>query len=244
MSGELKKMKIKAKDQPGLEYAALINPETYTVRQGVVYNPAPPPQGNIGKDQQWNYTPPPTLQFDFLFDSTGVIPKPLDGIAGALSNIPIAGAIAGALSGAKKYDILEEITNFKKVVYDYDSANHSPRIVQLIWGTLFFEGTLTSLQFNFKLFQSDGTPIRVVATAAFAGTIEDDLQEARKKSNSPDLTHIIKVKSGDTLPLMTYKIYGDSAYYLEIARVNHLTNFRNLTPGDKIKFPPLDKSKK
>ena len=250
MAGALKKMKIKGKDKQGndLEYTALINPETYTVKHGVVYNPAPPAAGNTGKDQQWNYTAPPDIQLDILFDSTGVIPKPLEGIAGALSGVPIAGAvagaIAGAISGAKKYDIIEEITNFKKVVYDYDSSDHAPRSVQLIWGTLFFEGKLTSLQFNYKLFQPDGTPVRVIATAAFTGTIEDDLRVAMQKSNSPDLTHIRQVVKGDTLPLMTFKIYGDSSYYLEVARVNNLTNFRNLAPGDKIKFPPVDKSKK
>lgn len=244
MSGELKKLKIKAKDEAGLEYIALINPETYTVKQGVVYNPAPPAPGATGKDQQYNYTRPPDIQLDILFDSTGIVPKPLDGIAGALSGVPMAGAIAAALSPSEKYDIIAEITKFKNVVYDYSSTNHEPRTVQILWGTLFFEGRLTSLQINYKLFQPDGTPIRAVATAAFTGTIEDDLRVAQQKSNSPDLTHIREVKKGDTLPLMTYKIYGDSAYYIEVARVNNLTNFRNLAPGTKIKFPPLDKSKK
>ena len=245
MPGDLKKMKIKAFDKNGNElvYNALVNPETYTLKHEVVYNPSCPPPGNPGKDQQYSHTQPDNLQFDFLFDSTGVIPKPLEGIAGALSGIPIAGAVAGALSGAKKYDILEEIELFKSIVLNYDGDIHEPRTVQLLWGTLFFEGKLTSLQFNFKLFKPDGTPLRVVATAAFIGTIEDDLREAIKKSNSPDLTHIRIVKEGDTLPLMAYKIYGDPAYYLEVARVNKLTNFRNLKPGDKIFFPPVEKIK-
>ena len=245
MPGKLEKMKIKAFDKAGNElvYFALVNPETYTIRHQVVYNGTPPPQGNPGKDQQYDHTPPPDLQFDFLFDSTGVIPKPLEGIAGALENIPIVGAIAGALSSTKKYDILEEIQSFKKIVLDYDGDIHEPRTVQLLWGTLFFEGRLTSLQFNYKLFQPDGTPIRVIATAAFTGTIEDDLREALKKSSSPDLTHVRIVKEGDTLPYMTFKIYGDSAYYLEVARVNNLTNFRNLIPGTEIFFPPVEKRK-
>lgn len=250
MPGELKKLKIKAIENgqattnPDLMYDALVNPETYTVSQQVVYNPTPPPAGATGKDMQYNHTPPPTLQFDLLFDSTGVIPKPLGGIAGALSGVPIAGAIASVLADTEKYDILKEIDRFKKVVYDYNSTAHAPRRIQLLWGTLFFEGVLTSLQFNFKLFQPDGTPIRVVATAAFSGSIEDDLRVAKEKSSSPDLTHIRVVKQGDTLPLMAYRIYGDAAYYLEVARVNKLVNFRNLRQGDKIKFPPINKSAK
>src|SRR5689334_22100745 len=250
MPGELKKLKIKAIENgvattnPDLMYDALVNPETYTVRHRVEYNPTPPAAGATGKDQQYNYTPPPTLQFDFIFDSTGVIPKPLGGIAGALSGIPIAGAIAGALAGGEKYDLMKEVEKFKRVVYDYNSTAHEPRRLQLLWGTLFFEGVLTSLQFNYKLFQPDGTPIRMVATAAFSGTIEDDLRVAKEKSNSPDLTHVRVVKQGDTLPLMAYRIYGDPAYYLEVARVNKLSNFRNLQQGMKIKFPPINKSLK
>lgn len=249
MSGSLKKLRIKAIENgqattnPDLIYDALVNPETYSINHLVEYNPEPPPAGNTGKEQQFVRNLPPTLQFDFLFDSTGVIPKPLDGLAGKLSNVPIAGAVAGALSKEKEYDILEDIDKFKHIVYDYDGENHSPRNVQLLWGTLLFEGVLTSLTFNFKLFHPDGTPIRVVATAAFSGSIEDDLRVAKERSSSPDLTHIRKVKEGDKLPLMAFRIYGDSSYYLEVAKANNITNFRDLQVGDEIYFPPLDKTK-
>ena len=245
MPGELKKLKIKAKDKSGKElvYTALVNPETYVIKQKVNYSPANPPQGNPGKNQQYNFTSPPDIQFDFIFDSTGVIPKPLDGIAGALSGIPIAGAIAAALSDQPKYDILAEIEAFKNIVLKYDGDIHEPRDVQLLWGTLSFVGKLISLQFNYKLFQPDGTPVRAVATAAFTGTIDDNLREALKKSNSPDLTHIRKVAEGDTLSLMSYKIYGDASYYLEVARINKLFNFRDLEPGTDIFFPPINKSR-
>jgi hypothetical protein len=257
MSGELKKMKIKAIDKDGnvikengseLSYDALVNPESYKVNHIVTYSPAPSPPGSIAQDQQFVRMMPTTFQFDFLFDSTGVVPKPLEGIAGALSGVPVAGAIAGAVAGLlsdeKKYDILEEIEKFKKIVYLYNGKSHSPRTVRLIWGALLFDGKLTSLNFNFKLFKPDGTPMRVVASTAFRGTMEDDLQKAVKKNNSPDLTHIRIVNQGDTLPLMTYRIYGNPAYYLEVARFNNLANFRNLKPGDKILFPPIDKSNK
>ena len=245
MAGELKKLKIKAKDISGKElvYTALVNPETYVIKQKVNYNTAQPPPGNPGKDQQYNNTTPPDIQFDFIFDSTGVVPKPLEGLAGTLSGVPIAGAIAAAFSGAPKYDILAEIEAFKNIVLTYDGDIHEPRTVQLLWGTLFFEGKLTSLQFNYKLFQPDGTPIRAVATAAFTGSITDNLREALKKTNSPDLTHIRKVAEGDTLSLMTNKIYGDASYYIEVARINKLINFRKLTPGTEIFFPPINKSK-
>jgi len=40
---------------------------------------------------------------------------------------------------------------------------------------------------------------------------------------------------------MSFKIYGDSKYYLEVARANKLINFRKLKIGQKIFFPPLQK---
>uniref|UniRef100_A0AAU6WLI4 LysM domain-containing protein n=1 Tax=Chryseobacterium endophyticum TaxID=1854762 RepID=A0AAU6WLI4_9FLAO len=61
------------------------------------------------------------------------------------------------------------------------------------------------------------------------------------KKNSPDLTHKRTIQDGDTLPLMTERIYGDSKYYLEVAKVNNLINFRQLVPGEELYFPPIEK---
>ncbi|HPF52255.1 MAG TPA: hypothetical protein PK335_11805, partial [Draconibacterium sp.] len=83
--------------------------------------------------------------------------------------------------------------------------------------------------------------LRASARAKFKGFIEDNLRVALENNSSPDLTHVRMVNEGDTLPLMTYRIYGDSKYYLEVARVNKLTNFRKLKVGQKIFFPPIEK---
>ncbi|MEO8416246.1 MAG: hypothetical protein ABI472_21475 [Ginsengibacter sp.] len=227
---------------PNDSYVSLVNPETYTINYKVNLNIKEVP-GTSGSDPSYANTPPPTMQFDFLFDGSGVLPKP--STLGALSSIPIVGAVASAVSGLispqEDYDVMKEITKFNKVVFTYDGDQHSPRKIQLLWGKLIFDGNLTSLNFNFKLFKPDGTPLRAVATAVFVGSVTDKLRVAAQKDNSPDLTHVRQVTEGDTLPLMTYKIYGDASYYMEVARVNNLTNFRNLKVGDSIKFPPINK---
>ena len=61
----------------------------------------------------------------------------------------------------------------------------------------------------------------------------------RANRSSPDLSHIIEVKAGDNLPMLCYQVYKDSAYYLDVARVNGITNFRDIRPGTKLHFPPL-----
>jgi len=226
---------------PADSYMALVNPETYTIQYQINLNKRRVP-GNSGSDPSYIDTAPPTLQFDFLFDATGVIPKPSS--LGVIGDIPVVGAIASAVSNIvspQEYDVMKEIIKFNSVIFKYKGTQHSPRKVQLLWGKLIFDGNLTSLNFNFKLFKPDGTPLRAVATAAFVGTITDKLRVADQDDKSPDLTHVRQVKNGDTLPLMAYEIYGDSSLYLEVARVNNLTNFRSLKVGDRIKFPPISK---
>ena len=63
----------------------------------------------------------------------------------------------------------------------------------------------------------------------------------QQNPTSPDLTHLRDVKDGDTLPLLVYDIYGDGKFYLEVARVNKLVNFRSLRSATRLSFPPLDK---
>ena len=65
--------------------------------------------------------------------------------------------------------------------------------------------------------------------------------KALEKSSSPDLTHERIVEEGDTLPLMCHRIYGSTNHYLEVAKFNKLKYFKELTPGSKIYFPPLEK---
>ena len=126
-------------------------------------------------------------------------------------------------------------------IIDDSGDEHKPNYVMIGWGTLLFKGTLLEMSIEFKLFGSDGTPLRAVAKTKFKGTVEDDLRVAKENNNSPDLTHIRVVNLGDTLPLMTYRIYGDSKYYLEVAKANNLSQFRKLEVGQKIMFPPIEK---
>jgi nucleoid-associated protein YgaU len=59
-------------------------------------------------------------------------------------------------------------------------------------------------------------------------------------ASSPDLSHVVQVRQGDTLPLLCHRIYGDSRYYLKVAQFNGLQQFRSLPPGLRLHFPPLE----
>ncbi len=255
-SGKLAKMiiqamkpQVKANEKPEVsdkeedKYMVQVNPENYKVNYQINYD-RKPAHGNSGSDASYAGTAPPVLDFEFLFDGTGVIPPP----AGPLDNVPIAGAIVGAISdlisGGDEYDVMTELQKFAKVVYDYSGKEHKPRKVRLTWGKLIFDGVLTSLTLDYKLFKPNGDPLRAVARASFDGTISDMLRENKENNSSPDLTHLRSAIAGDKLPLLTHDIYRNANLYLEVARANRMFNFRNLSAGTQIVFPPVDKATK
>lgn len=252
-SGKLEKMIIQAykpqvgaNDKPELsdaeedKYMAQVNPEHYTINYQINYDNRAA-HGNSGSEKKFSNTSPPELEFEFLFDGTGVIPA----AAGPLDNVPIAGAVAGAISSLlgddDAYDVTIQLQKFAKVVYHYDGDQHRPRKVRLSWGTLAFDAVLTNLSVEYKLFKPNGNPLRAVAKATFSNSVPDVYREHKERNNSPDLTHMRKVTAGDKLPLMTHQIYRTPDYYMEVARANKLINFRNLKAGTTVSFPPVDK---
>lgn len=230
MDGALKKMQIVAFKKEsfadsekiqGAEFNVQVNPETYSLNYKIKYNEEQA-SGTSGNAPKFDKVEPLELNFKFIFDSTGALP--------------------GTTDQQREEGIEEDIKLFKKVVFDYVGEIHGPPFLELAWGTLLFRCVLTSMDINYKLFRSNGTPVRAEVTAKFKELVAANKRAATEKRASPDLTHIRIVQEGDKLPLMCQKIYGDTKYYIEVARVNKIINFRNLTVGQRIEFPPLEKT--
>lgn len=221
-------------------FTAQLNPNSLNIRYAIQYDEGQQPIGSEGEEPRYQRSSPTQIDFELMFDGTGVVPGPPEGIAGALENVPIAGAIASAIAGSDgPYDVVKNIRAFNKIVYQKDGDIHRPRMVEIVWGQLVFSGALTSLAYSFKAFKPDGTPLRATAQVTFREAMDGFLQEAKTKTNSPDLTHLVTVKTGDTLSRLTHKMYGDSSLYMEVARVNNIINVRSLTPGTSLRFPPV-----
>lgn len=230
MAGKLEKMLILAFDSSESaesggraeakdSFEALINPETYTLDYKLKFSGSGQGQGTSGKQLKYEYTEPEEMTVEFLFDNTGIIDgKPHDSIT-------------------------DDIKKFKQVLAEYKGDAHEPRHFKLVWGeNSIFKGRVTEISITYKMFKPDGTPIRAVAKVKFKSSIEEQKRAAKENKSSPELTHIRKVKAGDTLPLMCYRIYGDPKYYLEVAKTNNCSNFRFLKQGQDIVFPPIDKT--
>lgn len=217
MNGELKKMKIEAYKE--IEYSSLVdefvvmfNPASYNERYEIEYEEAQG-QGTTGSTQKFKTIKPQEYSFDFVFDGTGV-------------------------SGEKK-EVTDEVDRFMTVAGKINSEIHRPLFLKISWGELVTHCVLKSADITYDLFKPDGAPLRAKIKAVFAVNMDDTLRTAQEGKNSPDLTHIRTVGAGDTLPLMCHRIYGDCRYYLDVAAINGLTDFRNLAAGTTLTFPPL-----
>lgn len=237
MSGELTKLKIKAfsdeqfsEEVADGEFRTLLNPETYMFKYKIEQNDDQA-SGTSASAPRFNRALPEDLELEFVFDRTGV-----------LTDYGAAGTNDDKTFKDEGRGVIDDVEHFKKVVFDYNGEEHKPNYLIISWGTLLFKGSLAEMDITFKLFKPDGTPLRAVAKAKFKGFVEDNLRVAMENNSSSDLTHVREVKEGDTLPLMTYLIYGDSKYYLEVAKANRITNFRKLQVGRRIFFPPIEKN--
>jgi hypothetical protein len=226
MAGKLQKMQIYSYSDVKFEtleatFEAQLNPENYTQKYQVKYVEEQVP-GTSGKQLQFDKIEPQTMEFEFIIDHTG-----------ALGN-----------TESSERGVEADIDEFKALALGYDGNIHRTRYLKLVWGTLLFKCCIEKLDVTYKLFKPDGTPVRALIKAAFKEFKEDERRVAEENASSPDLTHVRMVNEGDTIHLLTHKIYGDPKYYLEVARINGLTNFRRLDAGQKLFFPPLNKNTK
>lgn len=221
--GKLIKLKIVEYDSDRFENASgnemqiPINPSKYSRNMTIEYNEEQE-QGTQGNNPPYSNSTPEEMQFEFIFDGTGVVPD--------------------------SKDVEGDIKKFKDLTYSVNGDIHRPNFLKILWGPLSFNCVLKSLTINFTLFKPDGIALRAMLNATFLCVKEEERRAIDQGNNSPDLTHIRYTKEGDTLPLMTYKIYKNAALYPHVARYNGLSNFRSLKPNTRIVFPPIDRTLK
>jgi hypothetical protein len=245
MYGELVKLKIIGNREADGDQTAKtetfevqINPSQFKQNYRIAYADECSP-GQAGQDAKFKMVEPEQLDLEFIIDGTGVVSNDLD-IGGGILGTAMAIADTFTTPESSTY-VTDKIDELKRVMYMYEGETHRTPFVTVVWGKLLFEGILLNLDITYTLFQPDGTPLRAKINASFRQQIPV-ARQPQVTAASPDLTHIRVVNAGDNIQLMTNKLYKDPKYYLEIARVNDLTNFRKLRVGQKLIFPPFKKS--
>jgi len=195
-------------------FKALINPSGYDHQHTVRFTKNET-LGQAGDEAKFNAVQPEKLNLKALvLDGTGAVP-------------------------GTKIPVKQQVESLRNTVYTYVGINHEPPIVQVAWGSLVFYGRAESLKFDYTLFAPNGEPLRAKISLSFVEYTSAAEAVKEKQPSSPDLTHLVVVKAGDTLPLLCERIYRDPLYHLAVARINGLTMVRQLEPGMSLRFPPL-----
>lgn len=199
-------------------FEAMFNPQSYSLRYANVFQES---QGinTDGQKAKYSLSKPQKLSVTLILDNTGAVDYGIE--------MPEGGR-----------DIYKEVQRFLELTCYMDGTIHEPKYLKVEWGDLVFDCRLVSVDVKYTLFNRSGQPLRAELKTEFAG----DLQPSKRvQKESSDLTHVSMVMSGDTLPLMVQKVYNNPSYYIQVARVNKLNNFRKLEIGKTLRFPPVEK---
>jgi hypothetical protein len=203
----------------GVPFLAMLNPESFAIREAVTWFDTPVP-GKAGADPTYLGVRPRTFTIDFTLDGTGVN------------------------TNGVKIPVTAQVALFRGVTTNVRGAIHRPSYLMVQYGTFVNVCVLNTSTVTYTMFDLAGLPIRAKVSATFTERIIPGLSDVLGMLSSPDLTHRIAVKEYDLLPLLTYNIYKDQHYYLQVAKTNRIKNFRKLKPGTELNFYPIGKKKK
>lgn len=207
--------------EPGVKFEVLINPADYKHTASITYDQVKT-LGDANANPRFASVGDETVDLTLVLDGTGVVPSSL---TGGRAGAPVA--------------VKQQLAQLHKVAYQYVGPDHQTPYTRLLWGTLIFFGRLKSMNTQFTLFKPSGEPLRAKVQLSFMGAMSKEESDLVSNRSSPDLTHQVLVREGDTLPLLCERIYGDPGWYIDVAAFNQLSDFRRLQAGTRLSFPPL-----
>ena len=213
-----------------------INPEQITRNFSIKYK-EPNAPGTNGSEFQFEKVNPEELELRFILDGTGAVlqnDKPSPDMLNNLSNLVPVEALTAYVP--------LKIAQLQSAVYDFSDEKHRTPFLMVQYGKLVFMGLLMNMSVNYNLFNPSGIPIRAEITLNLKAHTPFKDSAALLSLLSPDLTRHHLVIGGENILRICEEVYEDETYYLEVAKANGLTNFRNLKPGTHLILPPIDKS--
>ena len=198
----------------GGTYSCMLNPESIKWNKRIEYNKQQPPDSSSAA-QKYQRTPSDSLDFDIVIDCTGIV-------------------------DSKRVNLSDEIASLERIVFAYNGKIHRPNFVKIQWGkNLMFKGVLVSMNTNYTLFRPDGSPIRAKLSLSFEQYISPGTINKTDNRQSPDVTHLVKVIEGQSLPMICYRAWNDPFKYIDVASYNKLNKFRQLKGHSNLILPPV-----
>lgn len=197
-------------------FTAMLNPAKYSRSRNVAYTDEPALQDGVVPERRINDVSADTLELDELvLDGTGIVDAP-----------------------AGTGDVDGQVALLRRVLHDPvgdQKVRHA--VVEVLWGTMSFQGRLTSMTVSYTLFSSSGTPLRARVKLAFTA-YERSSAKLAAGASAPQ-TRQIRLVGGDSLPLLCFQAYNDPALSQAVALFNGLTTIRRLNPGELLTLPKL-----
>lgn len=199
---------------PGRPYTVMINPDSIKRNRNIEYNEEQAPDSSSGS-QKYKKTPSDGLSFDIVIDCTGIV-------------------------DSKRTDMAKEMNALEKIVFNYNGKIHRPNFVMIQWGkSMTFKGVLKSIDTSYTLFKPDGSPLRAKVSMSFSEYLSPKDVAKKDGETSPDISHLIEVEEGNTLPQLCMEVWNNEFLYIPVAKYNGLNKFRHLKGGKKLIFPPV-----
>ncbi|MDL2322906.1 hypothetical protein LJC52_02865 [Bacteroidales bacterium OttesenSCG-928-A17] len=205
---------INFEGEPVRQMSLQVNPEDFKEEKSISYEAkgdAPPQYKDYAQEK---------LSFNFTIDGTGVIPiedKNQDFV----------------------YSKVSELEKYLYAPFEDSDEKRQPYYVLVRWGRLFFKGRLRTMNVHYTLFKPSGEPLRAKVSLTFVKVIHIEGKESKAQVNKEEKDKIVVVKSGDTLPYLCQREYGDSTLVEKVARNNDLDDFRELKEGQRLRFAKL-----
>ena len=200
---------------PFVPFVAVFNPDSFAIKEDMDYTSQCTP-GQEGSGFVFRGVKPRTFTMEFFLDGTGV-------------NF-----------GGVKVPVTVQVALFRAVTSIIRGDKHRPPRLLVQYGTFINFCRMNTSTITYTMFDVVGLPIRAKVSAQFTEEKDKNLSDLFNMLSSPDLTHIRTVnETGELLPMICHEIYEDQNYYIQIAKVNRLKNFRRLQAGVQLVMPPF-----
>ncbi len=136
---------------------------------------------------------------------------------------------------------LEKLTVIDTSTENKTTSQGRPPFCIFTWGAVFaFTAVVTALDFDYKQFKPDGTPLRFTAKITFL-EILDPASTAGTNPTSYGKPGYKRrqVLPGETLALIAYQEYRDAARWRVIADANGIDDPLDISPGQSLAIPML-----
>lgn len=191
-----------------------LNPEEYTINQGVNYAQTGVP-GLSGPIIQFVNGNLQTLEMELLVDTYDTEEQ------------------LSAKQDAR--ELTDQITSLMAP----HPETHAPPILLYTWGSLTVRCVLASVSHRFTMFRPDGIPVRARLQVTFNKFTNAELEPREIKRETADYSKQYLVGQNETLSAIAARLYGDPALWRPIALRNGLSDPRRLPMGSMLIVPQL-----